>query len=1558
MASSIQGLGLGINFDPPPSPPSSSSTTKTAAFNPAISRLQGQAALGKKASSPLTALLARRTASANDVDIRRQQDQEDEDDHEGIDYDEGLHRDDEYAQQQQYPHRQATARGGRKVRIVSAANTYHEQHYLSSGENSPALGTSEDATSPYSGISGYNDQDDILDDYAGSSPNLQHDHNQGPEEEHDDEMYEEQPSIIYPSLADPSPAPTMQTTLSGRSLGAVSSGSSTRYNDALSMAHPQHTTQAGPSDKVEEFEARLRRLSVHDDYTGYGAYHYSSEDDHHSLHQHQVSPARPWTHQRSYTVDETLPTSEAVATVRGNLPVSNSGSNLNRLPALRRVGAMSRPKSMMELNQLYNAGANIDVAELRQSFRSGGPLMQYQPAHHHQQPASAGMQHQLSVQTTTSSSAGKYSDTSPASVFTEEGGYASSAPSSVIGGSSVEPKPTAVFMGKQNSSGGQHQAPPMQTMSSNASSSGYSAYQPYRPQQPEGSGHQIRKTVSAVAMRSMASMRGLEEAETGGAAVVLDSLGKGFMQGVALDPRHAGQLSSPNIIFGSQELVQGGILMAHRSDDKPSTSGKNATEGRNRAASVATTKTASSSGHSAHSKTASSVMTNLPSTQGLPSLTGAAQTLQRQSTLISASGNPLKRAKELDRLLDPKPAQVRSQYSPTQQPYHSTDMPSRATFASNSTDEKGRQSGGTSFHPHGVGQSTHLQLKRKPSTVVLEQSAKGKARVELDLTLAGTMVVEGGKLKGRMEVRVRKEKAGEGEVWLGAVKARIVGFEELAGEDARHVFYHHSVCIEHLPSTSGDEKAPLPCYASKPDDEGFCKGKTGTHAFPFEMQLPTGKGAKGSWKGKAGIVKYIVIGSIKLKSHVGLDRSIAHFYRHVDVFPYLNPSIILAPAIKPLHAETSKAMFMGGSGKVHLKASLHRPTWVAGQRCYANIYVKNEAGKKIKTLTLSLIRTTTIFRPKPYLTAGNGFDENDPVYADVDQDACSTQTTKKKIAETSLEMGKKSAKGTVTAKGMWLGVDTNEETEFCHFLELPSDALTIERGRYLEISYALKVSVSGSLSSEVSVEIPCRIVNFVSIDPSPGHPGPMPTAEQASHKPVARAWSTDYLRHIAQSEQSGTPSSTAGTARSGVSRMTSMDSLNMADLNKMYSMQHGMPRQHSYGSQLSEASAPAQGAGMARSFTMPSGLQIIPEGKTESSIATPLSADLPGADPFVRRQLRHQMSLDCIGSAIASATARRAGHQRTNSGLSKGYIAEEQEAQRNTPPLPYMQEFSQPSNAVQLDDLDDIPDEYEELHQPQPGYLQAGQYSQPTHMDGTPFSYSEHIQLHDTDYAEYEDESEDEVDMVLQTKQYESEDDEQTQRVSMRAPLSPSTGYTRQASPVKSAMRNAPPKSPAAPRASITGRATPSEDAQGETRPSSALGASARLSFGVASPASPVKKSYTPITSPPRRTNRTLAPQAASSTSSRSPRVTPASPASGASARTTTSTTSTRRSKPSPNPESTTSAAIQGQASPVKRQQVERVPGPLSTPSVVRMQPLKAGMRKMASTSALRSSGM
>lgn len=91
---------------------------------------------------------------------------------------------------------------------------------------------------------------------------------------------------------------------------------------------------------------------------------------------------------------------------------------------------------------------------------------------------------------------------------------------------------------------------------------------------------------------------------------------------------------------------------------------------------------------------------------------------------------------------------------------------------------------------------------------------------------------------------------------------------------------------------------------------------------------------------------------------------------------------------------------------------------------------------QIKTLTLSLVRTTTVFRPRPWLDAGNGHDPDAPGELDLDPDACQTQTTRKKVAESTLEMGKKGNKG-VTAKGSWMGVDGGETADFSHFLLVP-----------------------------------------------------------------------------------------------------------------------------------------------------------------------------------------------------------------------------------------------------------------------------------------------------------------------------------------------------------------------------------------------------------------------------------------------------------------------------------------------------------------------------------------
>jgi hypothetical protein len=64
----------------------------------------------------------------------------------------------------------------------------------------------------------------------------------------------------------------------------------------------------------------------------------------------------------------------------------------------------------------------------------------------------------------------------------------------------------------------------------------------------------------------------------------------------------------------------------------------------------------------------------------------------------------------------------------------------------------------------------------------------------------------------------------------------------------------------------------------------------------------------------------------------------------------------------------------------------------------------------------------------------------------MDADACQTQTTRKKVAESTLEMGKKANKG-VTAKGSWMGVDGGENADFSHFLLVP-----VSSPRFVEIS--------------------------------------------------------------------------------------------------------------------------------------------------------------------------------------------------------------------------------------------------------------------------------------------------------------------------------------------------------------------------------------------------------------------------------------------------------------------------------------------------------------------------
>ncbi|TIC65449.1 hypothetical protein E3Q01_02148 [Wallemia mellicola] len=361
--------------------------------------------------------------------------------------------------------------------------------------------------------------------------------------------------------------------------------------------------------------------------------------------------------------------------------------------------------------------------------------------------------------------------------------------------------------------------------------------------------------------------------------------------------------------------------------------------------------------------------------------------------------------------------------------------------------------------------------------ITLEQS-RTRSRAEVDLVLDSEAVVEGGVLGGRMDVKLANDK-----VWWGNGKVRVVGFEDLQADETRHVFFHHDAPVDFYP----------PAGYGLPDDEGYYRGvntkkgrrKDNRISLPFKIKLPIGGGAKGPLKSKSGFVRYIVIGSIHLKNHKSSDRSIAHFYRYVTIYPLLSPSSVLAPAPVPIMQTASKPLFLGGKGPINLTASVHRPHWVAGQRCYVMITIDNNSSKRVKSVSLSLNRTIIAYRPRPYASLMVGDD----------LDACQTTTNTKRIAEEKLEIGSKGTSGHVTAKGWFRGVDSGEQLEFSSSLQVPSDALTIPRTRLLEVNYTLRIGVAGSLSKgDVSVELPVKFINFLSIDPPPSAhpPTPMP----------------------------------------------------------------------------------------------------------------------------------------------------------------------------------------------------------------------------------------------------------------------------------------------------------------------------------------------------------------------------------------------------------------------------------------------------------------------------------
>lgn len=313
----------------------------------------------------------------------------------------------------------------------------------------------------------------------------------------------------------------------------------------------------------------------------------------------------------------------------------------------------------------------------------------------------------------------------------------------------------------------------------------------------------------------------------------------------------------------------------------------------------------------------------------------------------------------------------------------------------------------------------------KKSEVRLEASKKSRARVELDVVIERECVVEGGELRGRLEVVVRGGKRGNG-LRVGAGKLRVLGYEEVVdgSKTNRHIFYQHQYL---LPEFFEHDAPPTTLFASEADEEGFHLAHEGTHALSFSMQLPVGGGAKGAFtgdKGKGPNIRYVVVGSVKLHIPKSGKRAIAHFYRPVVLLPYHNPARVLAPCRQPVVEFVESRLgwsLTGEKGKVFLQVSLGRQTWVAGQRVWCEVGVRNNSNKKITRCSLAILQTVNTF--------GVPKNKSTQEFLNMARRKVSEETNEADF----MDVGS----GHVTSKSWWTGLEPGESNRWDMSVPIP-----------------------------------------------------------------------------------------------------------------------------------------------------------------------------------------------------------------------------------------------------------------------------------------------------------------------------------------------------------------------------------------------------------------------------------------------------------------------------------------------------------------------------------------
>lgn len=375
-----------------------------------------------------------------------------------------------------------------------------------------------------------------------------------------------------------------------------------------------------------------------------------------------------------------------------------------------------------------------------------------------------------------------------------------------------------------------------------------------------------------------------------------------------------------------------------------------------------------------------------------------------------------------------------------------------------------------------LSETTVHELPAKPQSTPMLPPERDE-RVGIDVFMENDLCVEGGTLHGYIRLVLPNHTDPSTAMLLAQPRVRLIGFESLPDEDIRHIFYRHMSVIDGDRSNDGPSEpyvlhgSPamaqpdgtgqnlLPCFASLPDNDGFYLGQAGEHVLPFSLQVPMDKGAKGSYQSSSAEVGYIIIASVRVKAFGETQAGVAHCFQKLQLYPYLNPTAVLASASRPIVAHSSSAE--ASARGIHLAASLHRETWVAGQRVYFDVSMLNSGEEMLNMLRIALVRVENVYRTRDMIPA-SPLDLN---------------STSSIIVDETLTAGH--------SQHWWTGAPAGASVYFAHSFQLPDNIISIERSRHVEVQYMLRIGVGANASTLVEAVLPLQVIHYVSLDPPP-----------------------------------------------------------------------------------------------------------------------------------------------------------------------------------------------------------------------------------------------------------------------------------------------------------------------------------------------------------------------------------------------------------------------------------------------------------------------------------------